>query len=128
MEEKRKTILVVDDEETVLFVSKNHLTAAGYDVLTATTGKSALALMEQTMPDLVLLDVMMPEMNGFAVCRAIRENPAWRKLPVIMVTGLHVKADSEESLQSGASDFLSKPVNPEELLKRIRRFIGSPFK
>ncbi len=128
MEEKRKVVLIVDDEETVLLVFKNHLTAAGYDVQTASSGKGALALMEQHPPDLVLLDVMMPDMNGFAVCRAIREKPDWKKLPVIMVTGLHGKADSDEARQSGASDFLSKPVDYDELVKRIRKFIGSPFK
>ena len=128
MDEKRKKILVVDDEETVLFVFTTHLNAAGYDVVTASSGKAGLAAVEQESPDLVLLDVMMPEMNGFAVCRAIRDNPAWKKLPVVMITGLHGEADAQEGRQSGATDFMTKPVDYDDLTKRVRKFIGSPFK
>jgi two-component system cell cycle response regulator len=128
MDEKRKKILIIDDEETVILIFKTHLNAAGYDVESAASGKAGLAAVERENPDLVILDVMMPEMNGFAVCRAIRANPAWKKLPVIMVTGLHGEADELEGKQSGASDFMTKPVDFDQLKKRIVRFIGSPFK
>jgi len=128
MDEKRKKILIVDDEETILLVFKTHLNAAGYDVVTASSGKAGLAAMERESPDLVLLDVMMPEMNGFAVCRAIRENPAWKKVPVLMITGLHGDTDALEGRQSGATDFMTKPVDYNDLTKRITKFIGSPFK
>ena len=128
MEEKRKKILIIDDEETVLFIFKTHLNASGYDVVTASSGKAGLATMEKENPDLVFLDVMMPEMNWFAVCRAIRANPAWKKLPVIMVTGLHGETDAQEGRISGATDFLTKPVNHDELRKRVTNLIGSPFK
>ena len=128
MDEKRKKILVVDDEETVLLVFKTHLNAAGYDVVTASSGKAGLEAVGREDPDLVLLDVMMPEMNGFAVCRAIRDNPAWKKLPVVMITGLHGEADAQEGRQSGATDFMTKPVDYDDLTKRVRKFIGSPFK
>ncbi len=128
MDEKRKKILVVDDEETLLLLLRTHLNAVGYDVVTAASGKAGLAAVERENPDLVLLDVMMPEMNGFAVCRAIRENPAWKNLPVLMITGLHGENDVLEGRQSGADDFLSKPVDYNDLVRRIRKFIGSPFK
>lgn len=128
MDERRKKILIVDDEETLLLMFKTHLNASGYDVVTAASGKAGLAMMEQENPDLVLLDVMMPEMNGFAVCRAIRQNPAWKKLPVIMVTGLHGETDAQEGKISGATDFLTKPINYDDLKKRISKYIGSPFK
>ncbi len=128
MEEKRKKILIVDDEETVLLIFKTHLNAAGYEVVTASSGKAGLASMEKENPDLVLLDVMMPEMNGFAVCRKIRENPAWKRLPIVMVTGLHGETDAQEGKISGATDFVTKPVNYDDLKKRVTKYIGSPFK
>lgn len=128
MDEKRKTVLVVDDEETIRLIFKTRLNAAGYDVVTASSGKEALAAMEQESPDIVLLDVMMPEMNGFATCRAIRENPAWKKLPVLMITGLHRDTDALEGRQSGATDFMTKPVDHNDLTLRIRKLIGSPSK
>lgn len=128
MSEQRKVILVVDDEETVLFMTRTHLKAAGYDVLTANSGKDALRLLETAEPDMILLDIMMPDMNGFALCREIRERPATKKVPVLMVSALKSDTDTQAAKECGASGYLIKPAKREDLLKSVRKFAGSPFK
>lgn len=111
------TILIVDDDPVILkFVSAN-LKARSYDVLTAEDGKSALKTIEETLPDLVILDIMMPGMNGLEVCRRIRE---WSKVPIIMLTAKNELTDKVELLNLGADDYITKPFGIEELLARVR--------
>ena len=128
MSEQRKAILVVDDEETILFMTRTHLKAAGYEVLTASSGKEALKQLETTDPDLILLDIMMPDMNGFALCREIRRRPATTKTPVLMVSALKSETDTQAAKECGADGYLVKPAKREDLLKTIRKFVGSPFR
>ena len=96
------------------------LAAKGYAVVTAVSGKEALEKIDGERPDLVLLDVMMPGMSGYDVCRKLRENPATAMLPVVMVTALDPGQERVKGIEAGADDFLSKPINKPELLARVR--------
>lgn len=116
-------ILVVDDAPLNVKLLQDVLTIKGYDVATAASGQEALASIRSGSIDLVLLDVMMPGMNGYEVCRAIREDPGTALLPVVMVTALDAKEERVKGLDAGADDFLSKPVNQPELLARVRSLL-----
>jgi len=112
-------ILVVDDTPKNVKLLADLLAVKGYDVVAAGSGKEALAKLEAENPDLVLLDVVMPEMSGYEVCEKIRQNPATRLLPVIMVTALDPAEERVKGLDAGADDFLAKPINRPELLARV---------
>jgi class 3 adenylate cyclase/CheY-like chemotaxis protein len=116
-------ILVVDDAADIVEVLADLLEAKGYTVCTAATGPEALAQIEREQPDLVLLDVMMPDMTGYEVCRKIRENPATMFLPVVMLTGMDANVERINGIEAGADDFLSKPPSHPELLARVRSLI-----
>lgn len=120
---KSPRILAVDDNKQNLSLLERALSAAGYEVLTAEDGPTALALIRSSAPDLVLLDVMMPGMSGYEVCQQIRANEATCLLPVVMLTALTDVADRIRGIESGADDFLSKPVNREELLTRVKSLL-----
>ncbi len=116
-------VLVVDDILPNVKLLEAKLKAEFYDVLTATSGQDALDMLEKVIPDIVLLDVMMPGMDGFEVCQRIKENPKTAHVPVVMVTALTDTTDRVRGLQSGADDFLSKPLNDIALLARVRSLV-----
>jgi two-component system cell cycle response regulator len=113
-------ILVVDDIEANVRLLEAKLTAEYYEVLTASDGPTALAMAAQEKPDIVLLDVMMPGMDGFAVCRRLKDDPETRHVPVVLVTALDGRADRIAGLEAGADEFLTKPIDDVMLFARVR--------
>jgi CheY-like chemotaxis protein len=119
-----QTVLLVDDDPRNIFALSSALERRGMRVLTATTGMEAIELVKTT-PELaiVLMDIMMPEMDGYQTIGRIREEPAYRRLPIIALTAKAMKGDREKCLEAGASDYLAKPVNTEQLLSALRMWL-----
>src|ERR1700710_1913493 len=119
-----RTALLVDDDARNIFALSSVLERRGMKVLTATTGSEAVALVESN-PEIaiVLMDIMMPQMDGYQTIGVIRENPAFRRLPIIALTAKAMKGDREKCLEAGASDYLAKPVNTEQLVLAIRMWL-----
>jgi CheY-like chemotaxis protein len=116
-----KKVLVVDDDVRNIFALSSVLERRGMFVLTAGTGREAIATLEST-PDIaiVLMDIMMPEMDGYETMQVIRQNPSFRRLPIVALTAKAMKGDREKCLEAGASEYLAKPVNTEQLLSALR--------
>jgi CheY-like chemotaxis protein len=114
-------VLLVDDDARNIFALSSVLERRGMDVLTATTGSEAIEMLQATSGvAIVLMDIMMPEMDGYETMEVIRANPPFRRLPIIALTAKAMKGDREKCLQAGASDYLAKPVNTEQLLSALR--------
>jgi adenylate cyclase len=116
-------ILVVDDTPHNVKLLADLLSAKGYEVSTASSGEQALESIARQPPDLVLLDIMMPGINGYEVCRQLRENPATALLPVVLATSLDPNQERVKGIEAGADDFLSKPVNQAELFARVKSLL-----
>lgn len=124
--DKKGTILVVDDNRDNIEILRAFLESRGYTVAEAPDGKTALARMEQVRPELVLLDVMMPGMDGWQVCRTIKNHPDYGAATrVVMVTAKGAFEDKFEGLRSGADDYLVKPVDFKELLEKVERNLAA---
>jgi hypothetical protein len=119
-----RLVLVVDDDVRNIFALSSVLERRGMKVLSASTGREAIALL-QASPDvaIVLMDIMMPEMDGYETMQLIRQDPAYRRLPIIALTAKAMKGDREKCLEAGASDYLAKPVNTEQLLCALRMWL-----
>jgi CheY-like chemotaxis protein len=120
---KTPTILVVDDNQQNLELLQAYLEDLQCQTMPAHDGLEALDIVAKRPPDLILLDIMMPRMSGFEVCRRIKNNPKTASIPVIMVTALNEFGDIERAIDSGTDDFLSKPVNKLELLTRVKTML-----
>jgi DNA-binding response OmpR family regulator len=119
-----KRILAVDDENDVLLIIKTGLECEGYDVITASNGEDGLATAKQEKPDAILLDVMMPKMDGFQVLRALKEDDATSAIPVIMLTGLSERQKIQKALISGTDYYIVKPFEFEELVQKIHTVLN----
>ncbi len=116
----RSKILIVDDERLNVDLLEQKLEVLGYETQSASNGQEALSRVAIEAPDLILLDVMMPVMDGFNVCRILKEGEATRLIPIVMMTALDAVEDRIQGIEAGADDFLTKPVNQRELLARIQ--------
>ncbi|MBX7247344.1 MAG: response regulator [Candidatus Sumerlaeaceae bacterium] len=119
MSEKKK-ILAVDDESDLLLIIKTALFSEGFDVITASNGPDGLALAEDQKPDLLILDMMMPEMNGFEVLKCMRDNPKTQDIPVIMLTGVSEKSKIRQALDSGIDYYIVKPFEFHDLISKVK--------
>lgn len=115
-----ETILVADDDDAICQLVEVNLKLEGFDVVTASDGEEALRLVYERMPSLVLLDVMMPKLDGFEVCERIRADGRTRQINIIMLTAKSLSADKIVGLTAGADDYVLKPFDPMELVARVR--------
>lgn len=118
-------ILIADDNQQNAELLEAHLDGSGLETQIATNGEETLKLATEWKPDLILLDVMMPKLSGFEVCKRLRADPATRAVGVLMVTALDQPADIELGIEVGTDDFLTKPINKTELLLRIKALIAA---
>jgi DNA-binding response OmpR family regulator len=120
----RKKILLVDDSSTILMMEKFILRNGPYEILTATNGEEGVLKAAEQMPDLILLDVIMPKMGGFEACKLLRSTRATSEIPIIMVTTRGEAANVEAGWANGCTDYVTKPINAIELLAKVRNFLG----
>ena len=127
----KQKILVVDDEPDAIELIEFNLKQAGYDVVTAADGAAALKKARATQPDLVILDIMLPEIDGFEVCKLLRRDPATAAIPILMLTARAAEIDRVLGLELGGDDYVSKPFSPRELVLRVKKILeraASPAK
>jgi len=119
-----KTILIVDDEPDVLKLAEIRLRKWGYEIITASDGQNGLELIRNQKPDLVLLDLRLPNMDGVEVCRQVKNDKELKHITVILFTATEDMAVATMAKEHGADDYIVKPYEPEELLEKVKRFIG----
>jgi len=119
----RKKILLVDDADTILLMERMILSKV-YDIATAKDGEEAVQKASSEAPDLILLDVVMPKMDGFQACQAIRQQERTKNIPIIMVTTRGEAGSVETGFKNGCTDYITKPINSLELLSKVRNYIG----
>jgi DNA-binding response OmpR family regulator len=121
---EQPVILAADDEEDILELIVFRLERSGYTVLAAHDGAEALELARSEQPDLAVLDVMMPKLDGFELTRRLREDEATRQMPIILLTARSQESDIQRGFDSGADDYLRKPFSPQELRARVQAILG----
>jgi DNA-binding response OmpR family regulator len=119
-----KRILAVDDEPDILRLVSFSLSAKGFDVLEAADGTSAIEIAEREQPDLILMDVMMPALDGYEACRRLKENPSTAHIPVLMLSAKSQQAERKAGLECGAEDYVCKPFTPKDLVAQINEVLG----
>ncbi len=117
-------ILVVDDEPNIVLSLEFLMKQAGFQVRTTSDGEAALAAVAADLPDLMLLDVMMPRKNGYEVCQAVRANPDWKAVRIIMLTAKGREVEREKGLALGADDYITKPFSTQEVVERVRELLA----
>ncbi len=117
-------ILAVDDEPHILKLVSFSLSSKGFDVIEASDGLTAVEIAEREQPDLILLDVMMPVLDGYEACRRLKANPATQAIPVVMLSAKSQKAEQAIGLEAGALDYICKPFTPKDLVEQVRGFLG----
>ncbi|MDD3446262.1 MAG: phosphate regulon transcriptional regulator PhoB [Zavarzinia sp.] len=116
----KPSILIVEDEPALVDLLRYNLEANGFEVHAAMDGEDALVLVDERLPDLIVLDWMLPSVSGIEICRQLRRKPATRQVPIILLTARSEESDRVRGLESGADDYITKPFSPSELLARIR--------
>ena len=119
-----RTILVVEDEPNILDSLSFIMKRAGFEVLVARDGDTAIRMMERRPADLILLDIMLPRRDGYEVCREIRANPDWRSVRIIMLTARGRDLDRRKGLRLGADDYVVKPFSTREIVERVQELLG----
>jgi DNA-binding response OmpR family regulator len=122
---RRPRILIADDKPQGVELLEAYLGDADYELRAAADGEATLRAVREWQPDVILLDVMMPKLSGFEVCKRLRADPATRRTAVVMVTALDQPSDVERAVEVGTNDFLTKPINKTELLLRIRALLAT---
>jgi len=121
----KKKVLLVDDSNTVLLMEKMILAKGPYELVTARDGVEAVAKAKSEQPDIILLDVMMPNLDGLSACAAIRSNPDTAHIPIVMVTTRGEEQNIETAFRNGCNDYVTKPINGLELLTKLQNILGS---
>ncbi len=121
----KKRVLVVDDHPQVVELIKLRLESAGYQVIAAYDGHDGLKKAREENPDLIILDVMLPKMNGYKVCRLLKFDRRYRHIPIVMLTSRAKQADAEIGYRTGADEYIFKPYDPKKLLEVVRKYAGS---
>ncbi len=119
-----KRVLIAEDDESTRELLQHIVSAAGYTVTTASDGQAALKAVLNIQPDMVVLDIMLPEVHGFSVCHQIKSNDVLKNIKVLMLSAKSFPADRRQAEEVGADGFLSKPVNPSELVEKIKSLVG----
>jgi two-component system, cell cycle response regulator DivK len=119
-----KRVLVVEDTEDNRQIIRDLLTSAGYEMLEAVTGEQGVAMAAEHRPDLILMDIQLPVLDGYEATRRIKANPALRHIPVIAVTSYALSGDEERAREAGCDAYVAKPFSPRLLLAKVREFIG----
>jgi DNA-binding response OmpR family regulator len=119
-----KRVLVVDDEPNIVMSLRFLMEREGFQVEVASTGQAAVAALDREPADLVLLDIMMPELDGFEVCQRIRNNPAWRATKVVMLTAKGRDVERDKGLALGADDYVTKPFSTRDLVAKVKRMLA----
>ncbi len=120
----RKKILLVDDADTILMMERMILNRGGYELITAKDGQEAVAKAVAERPDLILLDIVMPRMNGFEALKQLRSQEATKAIPIMMVTTRGEEENVEAGFASGCDDYITKPLNGSEVLAKVRSYLG----
>ena len=123
MPEKKK-ILIVDDEKALISLVSLHMKMSGYDVLSAANGEKALEIAKEEKPDLIILDLMLPKIDGWETCKRLRQDPEIKNVPVIMLTARAEIEDKLKGFEAGADDYVTKPFSPRELVSRVKRVLA----
>jgi len=121
----KKKIMVIDDEKTICEAIEFLLENEGYDVTTAYNGEEGLMKIYKQPPDMLIIDLLMPKMNGFKVVRRVRSDPAFKDIPILMLTVVDDKFDIQEGYNSGVSDYMVKPFEVDDLVMRVKTFMES---
>lgn len=119
-----KTLLIIEDNEQNLYLMRYLLEKNGFEVVGAPDGRSGIELASRVRPDLILLDIQLPVMDGYAVAASIRKDPALSATPILAVTSYAMPGDREKCLEAGATDYMEKPIDPAALVQMVRRHLG----
>ncbi len=124
MEAKQRRVLLVDDEPSIVKMVAKRLEVAGFEVLVAMDGEEALEKVKTSAPDVIILDCMLPKLNGYEVCAALKADPQYQKLPVIMLSARVQEKDEKSGLECGANAYMKKPFNSQELVGQINALVS----